>query len=43
MDALDVLEQLESASGANAKIQILSDNKDNAELVFLLDAALNFD
>lgn len=38
----DILEQLEKATGSNEKVKILKANKDNAELVDLLDAALNF-
>lgn len=42
MSVFDILEQLEATSGSNAKNKILADNKDNKELVELLDAALNF-
>lgn len=42
MDALDVLEQVESVSGKNEKTKILADNKHNTDLQELLDAALNF-
>lgn len=42
MKELDILDALEQASGHKNKVKILKDNKDNAELVELLDAALNF-
>lgn len=42
MDALEVLEQLESTSGSNAKKQILQEHSHNPRLAELLDAALNF-
>jgi DNA ligase-1 len=42
MDALAILESLEAAKGKKAKVQILKDNKDNPQLLDLLDAALNF-
>jgi len=42
MNALDILEKLESTSSSNVKMEILKQNKDNKELKFLLDAALCF-
>lgn len=43
MNALDVLELLEQATGSNDKKSVLKSNKNNPELFELLDAALNFD
>jgi DNA ligase-1 len=42
MNALEVLEQLESTSGSNAKKEIIKQHSGNPRLQELLDAALNF-
>lgn len=43
MSVFDVFEQLEATPGKNDKIAILEANKNDKELIELLDAALNFD
>lgn len=42
MNALDVLDKVEATTGKNNKVSILADFKDDPELKFLLNAALNF-
>jgi DNA ligase 1 len=42
MDALDILDQLEKTSSTNGKVKLLSENKDNCELRFILESTFDY-